>query len=1198
MVRLYTGGRTQRVLIVLVGLMLVAAGTALPATSAWPDCGWQCPANDTDVEELWLGDASGSPLLPCSSGTSASAYVWAKLRNGTGTSRYAFRAFGDVTIGGTTTSFEDCILDTLLKKTGSNPTYADVVVYGPFAWTCGIGVSVDLIIAWSTSAHTCADAPVCNDYPAGQCYADDLEIAESLSPSYTIVKSVTDVGGDGASGSVDADGDVISYSVVVTNTGNQTLTGITFSDSLVGTVGNAPTSKSLNADSDIDVGESWTWTYTYTATQADVDAGGTIDNTATVNCTQLDPKTSSKSVSVGTNSGYTIVKSVTDVGGDGASGSVDADGDVISYSVVVTNTGNQTLTGITFSDSLVGTVGNAPTSKSLNADSDIDVGESWTWTYTYTATQADVDAGGTIDNTATVNCTQLDPKTSSKSVSVGENASYSIEKSVTDVDGEGSGGAADEVGDVISYSVVVTNTGNQTLTGITFSDSLVGTVGNTPTSKSLNQDSDIDVGEAWTWLYTYTVIQADITAGGTIDNTATVDCAELEAATSSKGVTVRQPGGISVVKVADPKDGEDFSFNGAFGAFTLDDASPDDLDAYSNQEDLGQHPPGNYQIYEVVPAGWTCQVSVTTNDTADSTSSWLDAGSSRMYVEIDLDENENIQITFTNTRPYCTLRVRKSTSPSGAAGFGFSHDVEDPFTFTLNDGGEEAFIEIDPGTYEIIESSFPAGDWTLTTIQSSGDGIAQFGDGTTVHSEFQTGDDRIVITLAAGEEGIVTFYNEIIQTPSPGGGGAGGGAGGGSFNQAPMPTAGPDRTVCVGELVCLDATWSYDPDDEVPPVPGVTDPEERDTDLVFHWEFDVLYQLNGSPVYKIPEGSHAYSSAEGFDTATPCFIADVAGDYVLNVAVTDRYGATAMDQVTLHAGVCDDRYTCWYPDGWNLFSLPVQAINPTTDTVLSGTSASGPPYAYRYTAGEGYDEAGRLSYSEGFWTHFVTPDSISVLGREIRSDVTLQLENEGWHLISSPFSVEWERMTVFVNGVERFVGEPQARTVIEDFCACFDAEANVYRISDEILPCQGYWVRTNAPDVAIRFEWTQYSASRPVAEGGCSSGPTSTLPPPPLSSIPQTSIGVLAYPNPVRHSTVTFELKGAQDTDVLLLRVFTASGQQVWESEVSDRSVLWEPRTPDGERLPWGPYPYCFYTLVNGKWVRSECGILFIAEVD
>jgi len=414
-----------------------------------------------------------------------------------------------------------------------------------------------------------------------------------------------------------------------------------------------------------------------------------------------------------------------------------------------------------------------------------------------------------------------------------------------------------------------------------------------------------------------------------------------------------------------------------------------------------------------------------------------------------------------------------------------------------------------------------------------------------------------------------------------------------------MPTAGPDRTVCVGELVCLDASWSYDPDDEVPPVPGVTDNESRDPNLIFEWEFKVLFQRNGGPVYQIPEGSLAYASADGFNTSTPCFIADLPGDYVLNVTVTDRYGVSAMDQVTIHAGECDDRYTCWYPEGWNLFSLPVQAINPTTDAVLSGTSAAGPPYAYEYTAGEGYDEATLLSYSEGFWTHFITPDSISVIGREIRNDVTLRLENAGWHLISSPFSLEWERVTVFVNGVERFVGEPQARSVIDDYCSCYDAEAGVYRISDEILPCQGYWIRTIVPDVVVRLEWTQYSASRPVAEGGCTSGATSTLPPPPLSAASQSAIGVLAYPNPVRHSTVTFELKGgAPQPNALLLRVFTASGHVVWESEVSGSKVQWEPRTPDGERLPWGPYPYCFYELVNGQWMRAECGILFIAEVD
>ena len=119
---------------------------------------------------------------------------------------------------------------------------------------------------------------------------------------------------------------------------------------------------------------------------------------------------------------------------------------------------------------------------------------------------------------------------------------------------------------------------------------------------------------------------------------------------------------------------------------------------------------------------------------------------------------------------------------------------------------------------------------------------------------------------------------------------------------------------------------------------------------------------------------------------------------------------------------------------------------------------------------DGYEEAETLGPLEGFWVHFLHPDSISVSGREIQDDTTLWLAQPGWHLISSPFSIDWERVLVFVNGVERYVDEDAARPVIDDFCACYDPEGQVYRVSDELLPCQGYWIRTHEPNVQLKFE--------------------------------------------------------------------------------------------------------------------------------
>ena len=54
------------------------------------------------------------------------------------------------------------------------------------------------------------------------------------SPYYSIAKTITDVGGDGAGGEVDAEGDVIGYQIVVSNDGNVDLDGVAVNDPLLG----------------------------------------------------------------------------------------------------------------------------------------------------------------------------------------------------------------------------------------------------------------------------------------------------------------------------------------------------------------------------------------------------------------------------------------------------------------------------------------------------------------------------------------------------------------------------------------------------------------------------------------------------------------------------------------------------------------------------------------------------------------------------------------------------------------------------------------------------------------------------------------------------------------------------------------------------------------------------------------------------
>jgi uncharacterized repeat protein (TIGR01451 family) len=383
---------------------------------------------------------------------------------------------------------------------------------------------------------------------------DSATVPVAQVPAYSIAKTVTDVGGDGPGGVANAAGDVIAYQIVVTNTGNQTLTGIAVSDPLLGALTGPVESGTANGD--LDVGETWTYTGSYTVLQADIDdnggGDGDIDNTATVSSNELGDDTDSATVPVAQVPAYTIAKSVTDVDGDGPAGEVDAAGDVIAYQIVVTNTGNQTITGVAVSDPLLGALTGPVESGTANGD--LDVGETWTYTGSYTVLQSDIDSNGggdgDIDNTATVSSNELGDDTDSAAVPIAGAASYSIAKTVTDVDGDGPGGIASAAGDVIAYQIVVTNTGNQTLTGVAVSDPLLGALAGPVESGTAN--GDLDVGETWTYTGSYTVLQADIDdnggGDGDIDNTATVSSNELADDTDSAIVPVAQVPAYSIAK--------------------------------------------------------------------------------------------------------------------------------------------------------------------------------------------------------------------------------------------------------------------------------------------------------------------------------------------------------------------------------------------------------------------------------------------------------------------------------------------------------------------------------------------------------------------------------------------------------------------------------------------------------------------------
>ncbi|WP_440409086.1 DUF7507 domain-containing protein [Neorhizobium petrolearium] len=358
------------------------------------------------------------------------------------------------------------------------------------------------------NAATVANSSAVPDPDTSNNSATDTDVAAA--PALTVEKTGTlnDLDGDGL---IDA-GETISYSFVVENTGNVTLTDVTVDDPLLT---NAGVSVSPGPQT-LAPGGMVTFTATYQPTQADIDAGQ-VENTATGTGTPpsgppIDSPPDTVVVPPDQTPGLTIEKTGTlnDADGDGL---IDL-GETISYSFLARNTGTVTLTNVTVDDPLLANAGISVTP----GPQTLGPGGTATFTATYTPTQADIDAGQ-VENTATGTGTPpsgppIDSPPDTVVVPPDETPGLTIDKTGTLNDADGDG--LIDAGETISYSFLVRNTGSVTLTGVTVDDPLLAGAGIsvTPGPQTLAP------GGTATFTATYTPTQADIDAGQ-VENTAT-----------------------------------------------------------------------------------------------------------------------------------------------------------------------------------------------------------------------------------------------------------------------------------------------------------------------------------------------------------------------------------------------------------------------------------------------------------------------------------------------------------------------------------------------------------------------------------------------------------------------------------------------------------------------------------------------------
>ncbi len=295
-------------------------------------------------------------------------------------------------------------------------------------------------------------------------------------------------------------GDVLTYSFTVSNPGDVELNSVTVTDPLATVEGGTIASLMPGAS------DSTTFTARHTVTQPDLDAGS-FTNTATASGT-------SARYGEADASGTSVVQALQQPSLSFLKTAVQARysavGDTLTYQFTVTNTGNVTLGNVTVTDSQATMLGAPITTLAPGAS------DSTTFTASYSVVQDDITAGS-FTNTATV--TASPPSGSplveraTSTVSALQQPGVTLTKTA-DQTGYGN------VGEVLTYTFTVTNTGNLILTDLSIADPDAAVSGGSLATLAPGES------DSTTFTAFHTVTQADLDAGS-LTNTATLSATPL-----------------------------------------------------------------------------------------------------------------------------------------------------------------------------------------------------------------------------------------------------------------------------------------------------------------------------------------------------------------------------------------------------------------------------------------------------------------------------------------------------------------------------------------------------------------------------------------------------------------------------------------------------------------------------------------------
>jgi uncharacterized repeat protein (TIGR01451 family) len=312
-------------------------------------------------------------------------------------------------------------------------------------------------------------------------------------PSISIVKKTNGTDNDTAPGPYVPVGSTVNWTYDVTNSGNVTLTNVVVTDDQGVTV-TCP--KSILAADE-----------TMTCTASSIAVAGQYTNTGSVKGTPPSgPDVTASNVDhyFGSQPSVKIVKYTNGQDANTAPGPYIPVGSTVSWTYVVTNTGNVPLTNVTVTDDHSGVTVSCPSTS-------LATGASMTCTASGTAVAGQYTNLGSVKGTPPVgsDVTSTDP-----SNYFGSNPSIQIVKTTNGTDNDSAPGPTVYVGSTVTWRYTVTNNGNVTLTSVAVTDDKVGAITCPATS--------LAPGASMTCVKTGTAIAGQYTNVGSVKGTPPV----------------------------------------------------------------------------------------------------------------------------------------------------------------------------------------------------------------------------------------------------------------------------------------------------------------------------------------------------------------------------------------------------------------------------------------------------------------------------------------------------------------------------------------------------------------------------------------------------------------------------------------------------------------------------------------------------